>query len=506
MSALAAALAQVLPPPPPPVFAAGEPLPERPARAERFTAPTANPVDRTIDPSASAAGRTPASFSSAAGWTAAPSSAPLERTATPLASPAEQPAATSTGRRARKLWELDDKLHCPLIGTCLPMEQLRRIARRFDFKADLQDNYQLHVEAVHRSLHRNDFSEAVQQYLDRTHASVIRRFKSIRGDAQVRDQWRACLERGEVAGPMWAALSHRDAERETHQAVYFDVHMLSHQVGAGQAADLRRLTFLERENQTLRAQWEAERHRNQKQTEEDRERITALLALRDALAPRVRLVAQLQQELAAHERGEALRELQDRFREAERLNERLLDQVQRLAPLEEALVTARAEQNRLAREVERLAREREVLESMLQPPACPRCACRDCPGPDAGCGGEHGDAPTRPRCVLCVGGRPTLVAQYRTLAERAGVRLLHHDGGREEAISRLPELIASADAVLCPTDCVSHTAYYQVKRQCRQAGTPCLFYQGTGVSSFALALSRLATGERSLSGGLALNS
>jgi hypothetical protein len=67
-------------------------------------------------------------------------------------------------------------------------------------------------------------------------------------------------------------------------------------------------------------------------------------------------------------------------------------------------------------------------------------------------------------------------------------------------------LIASADAVVCPSDCNSHTAYHQVKRPCRQAGTPCLFYQGTGVSSFALALSRLATGEQSLSGGPVLNS
>jgi hypothetical protein len=47
--------------------------------------------------------------------------------------------------------------------------------------------------------------------LDHTHASVIRRFKSVRGDTQVRVQWRVYLEHGEVAGPMWVALSHRDA-------------------------------------------------------------------------------------------------------------------------------------------------------------------------------------------------------------------------------------------------------------------------------------------------------
>ena len=470
MSALAAALAQVLPPPP--VFAAAEPPPEWPERAGPIKQAGLNERIDQAEGAVRAVG---------------PASSPEELT--PLTS------ATGEARRSRKLWELDDKLHCPLIGTCLPMEQLSRLARRFRFKCDLQDHYQLHVEAVHRSLYRNEFSEAVQQYLDRTHASVIRRFKSARGDAKVRDLWRECLERGEVAGPMWAALSHRDAERETHQAVYFDIHMLSHQVGAGQAADLRRLTLLELENQALRARLAAERRLNRERQEEDRERIVDLLAIRDVLAQRARAVDSLQESLETNERGAVLLDLRERLREAERIKDRLLDQMQRLAPLEGALVEARAEQARLSEEVERLTRERDALESLLQPPTCSRCACHVCRCPEAACGGECDDALPLPRCVLCVGGRPSLVAQYRTLAERSGVRLLHHDGGREEAISRLPELIASADAVLCPTDCVSHSAYHQVKRQCRQAGTPCLFYQGAGVSSFALALSRLTTVE-----------
>ncbi|MEW5968101.1 MAG: DUF2325 domain-containing protein [Pseudomonadota bacterium] len=50
----------------------------------------------------------------------------------------------------------------------------------------------------------------------------------------------------------------------------------------------------------------------------------------------------------------------------------------------------------------------------------------------------------------------TLLPQYRELAERLGVRLIHHDGGQEEAMSRLPDLLAASDAV--PTDCISHTA------------------------------------------------
>jgi hypothetical protein len=98
-----------------------------------------------------------------------------------------------------------------------------------------------------------------------------------------------------------------------------------------------------------------------------------------------------------------------------------------------------------------------------------------------------------------VGGRASLVAQYRELAERLGVRLLHHDGGREEALSRLPDLLAASDAVICPTDCVSHPAYYQLKRHCKHLGKPCVLARSSSIAGFAAALNRLAQGQTEIS-------
>jgi hypothetical protein len=84
------------------------------------------------------------------------------------------------------------------------------------------------------------------------------------------------------------------------------------------------------------------------------------------------------------------------------------------------------------------------------------------------------------------------------LAEQMGIRLTHHDGGQQHALSRLPEMINSADAVICPTDCVSHAAYYQLKRLCKRHSKPCLLFKGKGVASFASALIRLSLGQVSL--------
>ena len=79
-----------------------------------------------------------------------------------------------------------------------------------------------------------------------------------------------------------------------------------------------------------------------------------------------------------------------------------------------------------------------------------------------------------------------------------GIRLIHHDGGVEESLSRLPDMINGADAVICPTDCVSHSAYYQLKRHCKRSGKPCLLFKGSGISGFAAALARVSSGQTSL--------
>ncbi len=36
----------------------------------------------------------------------------------------------------RKLWDIPHKYHCPVIGTCLSVEELRRVASRFLLRGD----------------------------------------------------------------------------------------------------------------------------------------------------------------------------------------------------------------------------------------------------------------------------------------------------------------------------------------------------------------------------------
>jgi hypothetical protein len=113
-------------------------------------------------------------------------------------------------------------------------------------------------------------------------------------------------------------------------------------------------------------------------------------------------------------------------------------------------------------------------------------SCQDkntssCPGPDL-CGKK----------ILYVGGMHKLVQHYRKMIEQAGGSFMHHDGGKEIAKSRLPNMIGKADAVLCPVDCVSHDACLSVKRHCKQSNKPYFMMRGSGLSSLAKGLEKIS--------------
>ncbi len=409
--------------------------------------------------------------------------------------PAEDAVANARASRTR-LWELEDKHHCPVIGTCLPVDDLARLARRFFAWIDSGNAFAMHVEAVNLAKTRNAASEAMQTLLERKYRLQVQRFKAAGDDGEVMQTWREHYARGDVAGALWAAITHRAVSAATRHAIFADVHMLSHQVGAGLAADTRRLAVLasecadaQAELARLRARHaagEIEWRRQLRRAQEDAERVPALIAE----------LARARERLAAFESGEVMVDIGRKLLTLQAENSELVVRAQRAWTLEKNLQAAHQEARALARERDQLAAERDALERLIGL-GDGTCAAAD---PPANCDGEcvRCDPALAGQCVLYVGGRSALLGHYRALAERLGFRLLHHDGGVEESVSRLPEMINGADAVVCPTDCVSHSAYYQVKRQCKRSGKPCLLLKSAGVSGFAVALARLASGQSSL--------
>lgn len=385
--------------------------------------------------------------------------------------------------RRRKLWEISAGHHCIVIGTCISMPELRRLARQAGVEQwNTASDYELHHDiAVSCARERTWLSTLMHKDLERKFALAVRRFANAQSDSEIRTWWKEALARGEVAGALWAIMTHPMASERTLCRAGEELHMLSHQVGASNRADLRRLAELGRENESLREQ--LQRHVNKS---------AGQLAQKDALI--AALDTRAAEAAAAYRRCEQtearLRELEDKgaVAELQRLVAVESRRTQRAEARAGELADADTRCARLERELANARHECEAAERMLQ------CVLAERSSADGALAHTTRAADLDGRCVLCVGGRTGLVEQYRLLVEHCRGEFIHHDGGLEDNSRRLQALLASADAVVCAAGNVSHGAYYVVKRYCKQNGKPCVLLRNASVSSFV-------NGIRSLAGG-----
>ena len=88
----------------------------------------------------------------------------------------------------------------------------------------------------------------------------------------------------------------------------------------------------------------------------------------------------------------------------------------------------------------------------------------------------------------------------REVASIRAAAFLHHDGGIEDSLHRIEEMIEHCDAVVCPVDCVSHGACRMAKAACQRLNKRFLPIASASRSGFERALeelSRLGAGQRS---------
>lgn len=386
-----------------------------------------------------------------------------------------------------KLWELDEMHHCPIIGACLATDDLVRFARRFNFSSSLRDEYSLHIEAVRVSKSNNLVAKAIQKHLDNKYRHTINHFNQAKSDDDVKALWKKFYNQGKCAGAMWASLTHKLTNKETRHTIYADMHMLSHQVGAGQAADIRKLNRLEMENTEVKEALELQQRRHtiiETKLQQKLDKITKELANQRQSNNKI---ASLQARINQLESGVAMTTMGRRLMELTTENEQFRKAAERISSLENALEAAYDGAKALVHERNTLAAERDVLENLL------RTELRDTHNSDKG--KMLAVSPLENSYVLCVGGRVSLLPEYRAVAKKLGILLLHHDGGQQEALSRLPDLVNRANAVICPTDCVSHAAYYLLKRQCKRNNKQCLLFKGASISNFAKVLTQFSSGK-----------
>ena len=362
------------------------------------------------------------------------------------------------GRR-RKIWEVTGGWHCSVVGTCLTLLDLRTLARKLSVKTkpDYSRDYQLHGFFVQEAGIYDNPGKLLNKLLDKRHAAAIRKTRSLKCENKLRNFWNSALETGDIPGPYWAILSHPYATQKLSESMFADVHMLSHLVGSSNRADIRRLQELNEGNSELSAKiLKQQRHHSQRINAKDVE----ITNLREKLG----LLAAM------------LKDTPDRTstQQLETSSSVLLQEIEHLrkqkASSRPIVMNLQHQNDQLTNLVQSLHIENATLERTLQ--GSTATDDTECPFDLEG------------RCLLYVGGRISTVHRLKALVEEWNGHFIHHDGGLERSIDELARAILKVDAVIFPTDCVSHNAANKIKSLCQQTMKPFIPLRSSGIASF----------------------
>lgn len=384
----------------------------------------------------------------------------------------ELPRRSASRRLA--LWEIEGGMQCSIVGTCLSDADLVAAIHKNKLHVERgAQSYDIHSYCVRAAGQDSPFSRTLTKLLDRRFAGALRLVGRAETDEDMRTVWERLRDSGQIGAAYWAIMSHAHVPDQVKVKVFGEVHMLSHLNGRG--ANQLALKFAEAERKIADLEVRLKRAEQAK---------LEVLSERDAARAEL---------TSSPSRGAGAVQGPVPLLNAGAKDARLH---QRLAKCTRALVSARARARHAEETVARLS-ERDVP-SRRALTAQVRAAKSDLPLPVVGS--------TLPQRILYLGGRAAVVPHLREVAEARAAAFLHHDGGIEDSLHRIEELIEHCDAVVCPIDCISHGACRMAKVACQRLNKRFLPIATASRSGFERALEQLSrpAGARDPTSGAAL--
>ena len=409
---------------------------------------------------------------------------------------------TNSVRRQRlsprkKLWQLDVAYHCSIIGTCLTLKELRQVAKKFDLALNgAMTDYELHGAFVNLACTPNEPTRYIHKLLEKKYSQTIRAFNKATTENEVERLWDESLDSGNVGAAFWGILTGSEVSVLFLQRVIGEIHMLSHISGASTRSDIRSLGKLRDQQVLARDTYDKNSKLMEKRMRKKDMEITALRAenehhleeIQELKITRQRLY-ELEQEGKYGQLELMVENVTGQFYKAlSRANEA----EKNIGELEQRVEQLESEKLSVENDAEEYQMQLKAVEATLNRMLESHCAdnCADkcelsntsaCPLSDL-----------KGMNVLYVGGRASQSAHLRAMVEQCNGGFIYHDGGRQDGRQRLDSVLAQADTVVFPMDCVSHDAYYCIKKHCERLDKKLVMIPHASLSAFAKGLEEVA--------------
>ena len=386
--------------------------------------------------------------------------------------------------KGKKIWELSDLYHCPIIGTCFKESDLKKLIKKSELEIPVSTtDYEIHSILVSSMNRRSKISRNAQKMLETKYSLTYRRIHKITDEKECYKAWRESVANTRFSGVFWAIISHPVFSYDFITKIYREFHLLSHDVVSSLHEKSMKLNTLSDKNKKLelslkdlKLDLKSLSCENQALKKENLEMNTSLKD-KDELISTLDTEENSSSELEISKyKSELIYVKQKSQRRKHKIND-LLDENEALRKKLEDLESLYEQKSR-----EYLALESNLSENMKNDEFLL------CDGDCDSC--EYNNISNKR--ILYVGGINSTVVKCRKVVEDNGGIFEHHDGGLENAKSRLPRMLMQADFIFSPVDNVSHGASYMIKKICKQYNKNYVFLRSSGLSSFIKEMSEIS--------------
>ncbi len=376
-----------------------------------------------------------------------------------------------------RLWEIEYFFKCPVIGTCLDINEQKQILKKTGISFKNKTPFEIHEILVEKSEDENPISRKVECRLNQKFKREIAEFFHLEEDEFIH-LWKTCVEDGKIEGIFWVAAIRPNLSKEARMVVFGDIHMEMH-LSSGRNRKVRqRLAHQQRENSRLAHRLKQITSILRDLKKENKKLEKDLSELHNTCALLEKTNQELEQELSELRENSLITRLQGKNQQlkADLRNSQgdmKLNQ-QRICTLQDqsAQLLSKLEKQRDLNSHFRSEMERATAQVL----ALDRCD-ETCPSFDL-C----------QKRILIVGGITKIEALYRQIVEENGGIFDYHDGYMKGGVKGLDNQVRRADMVLCPTNCNSHTACLVVKKLGKKHRTPVRMLPSSSLNSISQTL------------------
>jgi hypothetical protein len=381
---------------------------------------------------------------------------------------------TCETEQLKRIWEIQDNFKCPVIGSCLKIEEQRRILKKNGYKIKRMNSHEIHKAVLGYINDENPVSIKTERYLNHKYRKVIYAFGWMEQESFFAE-WKKGFSNGEMDGLFYVAAIRKDLSEKFIEEIFGDTHMLCHANLEEVMKSRRALSMQENAARKLARMLQQERGRSRGLKQK-----YAIIAqeLKNA-ENSLQKIKKEQSVDATHDEVLKLKTENFQLKDENRsYKERESEQIAAMRMMQSEKSDLQKNLSSLQSANQQLAEEISGLISKLTSFVKKEDQCRDKCARYQLCS----------KRILIVGGITKIKHLYKQLVESSGGEFDYHDGYMNNGKINIEARVMRADLVICPVNCNSHVACEKVKKLCRKFDRPVKMLANSSLSSISDAL------------------